>query len=100
MFDSSQMDNVPDQIKDLVEAQLFQQYCSYIEPICYSDLLLNIMKSIRSRWYSTNSSMTSNTSNTVTAAYNNKNTNLSNSSSNEHDFNSGRQSNSNIQFRR
>ena len=93
------MDNVPDQIKDLVEAQLFQQYCSYIEPMCYTELLLNIMKSIRSRWYSTNSSINSSISNTVTAAYSNKNMNLSNSSSNEHDFNNSRQS-SNIQFRR
>lgn len=96
LFDSTHTDNVPDQVKDYVEQQLFQQYCSYIEPMCYSDLLLNIMKSIRQRWYSTNSSMTSTISGQVTTS-NYKN--LSNSSSNEHDFSSAGKP-ANIQFRR
>ncbi len=60
------MDNVPEEIKEIVESQLFQQYYTYTEPICYSDLLLNIMKLIRSKWNSTGSSMNSTNSTTMT----------------------------------
>lgn len=41
---------VPNEIKD-VELSLLQQYCSYIEPTNYNDLLLNIIKTIRNKWH-------------------------------------------------
>jgi hypothetical protein len=50
---------VPGELKDSVEKHLFQQYCSYIEPIGYTDLLLNIMRMTRARWYATSSSTAS-----------------------------------------
>ena len=78
------MDNVPNEIKESVEAHLFQQFCSYIEPTCYTDLLLNIMKAIRARWNSTNSSMNSTNSNTIMSKAGNYNAN--NSSGNEQDY--------------
>ncbi|RNA44857.1 rho GTPase-activating 21-like isoform X1 [Brachionus plicatilis] len=57
LFDPSQTENIPMEIKDSAEQHLSQQYCSYIEPIAYSDLLINIIKLLRSRWNSTNSTM-------------------------------------------
>jgi hypothetical protein len=51
LFDlNDQMENVPNEIKD-VEIHLLQQYCSYQEPINYTDLLINIIKSIRNKWH-------------------------------------------------
>ena len=55
------MDNVPNEVKDLAEAHLLQQYCSYIEPTSYTDLLANIMKSIRARWNLSNNNMNNTT---------------------------------------
>jgi hypothetical protein len=58
----SQTDTVPNEIKEVNEAALFQQYFNYTEQIPYTDLLIGLIKSIRSRWNSTNSSMSSNSS--------------------------------------
>jgi len=52
----NQSETVPVEVKGVPEAHLFQQYCSYIEPINYTDLLMNIMKSIRARWNYVNNS--------------------------------------------
>ncbi len=61
--------NVPEEIKNICETQLFQQFCTYQEPTSYSDLLLTMMRAIRSRWNSTISSMNSHSSNTMTDNY-------------------------------
>lgn len=75
LFEPNNIDmNAPDEVKDVCESQLFQQFCTYQEPILYSDLLLNIMKSIRSRWNSTITSMNSHTSNTLTDGFANSHT--------------------------
>ena len=42
--------NIPNEIKD-IELHLLQQYCSFIQPTSTSDLLLNIIKSIRNKWH-------------------------------------------------
>jgi hypothetical protein len=60
-FDITQMENIPGEVKEPVEEHLFATYCSYIEQVNYADLLLNIMKLIRTRWNLTNSSMISST---------------------------------------
>ncbi|CAF0861331.1 unnamed protein product, partial [Brachionus calyciflorus] len=57
LFDQSQNENIPNEIKDSAEQHLSQQFCSYIEPISYSDLLINIMKLLKSKWNSTNSTL-------------------------------------------
>ena len=82
------MDNVPNEIKEIVESNLFHQFYSYTEPVPYTDLLLNVMNSIRARWNSTNSSLNSNhSSKNINNNNNNNNANNYNSSSgNELDY--------------
>lgn len=67
--------NVPEEVKEPVESALFQAYCVYQEPTTYSELLVNTIKSLRTRWNSTISSMNSHTSNTVTDNATNSNAN-------------------------
>lgn len=87
LFESPQMDNVPNEIKEIVESNLFHQFYSYTEPVPYTDLLLNVMNSIRARWNSTNSSLNSNHSSKNINNNNNNNANNYNSSSgNELDY--------------
>ena len=86
LFDSAQMDNVPNEIKDIVESNLFQHAYAYVEPVCYTDLLHNIMKAIRARWNSTTSSLNSSNSRHVIS---NNNTNTTNTNSNNYNSSSG-----------
>lgn len=94
---------MPNEIKDVAETHLFQQYFSYIEPMCYSDLLLNLIKSIRARWNSTNSTISSKSGNVITVGHHSSNYN-ENDASNEYNSLSSNISASrqpiNIQFRR
>ena len=99
------MDNVPNEVKDVVESNLFPHGYAYVEPAAYSDLLLSIMKAIRARWNSTNSSVNSNRSRNL---MNGSSANNYNSSSgNELDYsaraggaNAAQRQPINIQFRR
>ncbi len=61
--------NVPDEVKDICEAQLFQQFCKYQEPTSYSDLLLTMMRAIRSRWNATTRNINNHNSSTMNDGY-------------------------------